>query len=91
LAAYFLSNGLQLARATRMAGPHFRANFFFHDPHDTARALTKQYLTDTAAQRLISSRRVMSEVLGVLGRRDVCGPDDVADEIARVDVPFAER
>jgi hypothetical protein len=72
LGSWFLANGLAFVRGTRLAGPHFRVNLFFDDPHDLAPRLTRQYLENANLQRLITSRRVMGDILDVVERRGQC-------------------
>lgn len=88
LASWFLANGLAFVRATRLTGPHFRCNLFFDDPHDLAPQLTRQYLENIAMQRLITSRRVMGDILDVVERRGQCEANDIGDRLAAVTRPW---
>jgi hypothetical protein len=93
LASFFIASGLSFLRAARLhdGGPGFRANFVFDDPDRRAPALTRQFLDDLAMQRLISARGALAAALDVTRQRGVCEAADVADELARVATPWAER
>jgi hypothetical protein len=88
LGSWLLANGLVFVRATRLAGPHFRVNFFFDDPNNDAPQLTRQYLENIAMQRLITSRRVMGDILDVVERRGQCEANDIGDRLAAVARPW---
>jgi hypothetical protein len=93
LAAYLFANGLPFVRATRLAGPNCRVNFFFADPDDAARALTRRFLDDAATHRLIDGRRAMGEVIDAVRRGGWCeaADADVAEVLALLTIPWAER
>jgi hypothetical protein len=90
LGSWFLANGLAFVRATRLAGPYFRANFFFDDPTDAAPHLTRRYLENIELQKLINARRLMGEVLDRVHERGACESGDVADALAAVDRPWSD-
>ena len=91
LAAFLLANGLRFHRATSLAGEHFRVNFFFEDPDNRVRALTRQFLEDVSTQRLISGRNALLEVLSVARQRGVCETQDVTAALTLAATPWAER
>jgi hypothetical protein len=89
LASYLLAHGLTFARATRLTGPTFRVNFRFDDPRNDTPMLTRKFLDDVAVQRLVTARRALAEALDVVRDRGACEPDDIADVLAAVDVPWS--
>src|SRR5206468_3965382 len=77
LAAYLVAHGLTFRRATALDGPHFRVRFSFDDPNGRAPSLTRRFRHDIAMQRLVSSRRVLSEALAIVRSRGACEAADV--------------
>ena len=77
LASHWFANGLEFVRATARPVRAFRSLFVFADPDARALGLEREFNDDLRTQRLLSARRVMSEILDQVNAHGFCGPEDI--------------